>query len=541
MFEEVIEMITSNDEKPSQEIDLQGENLVNRARLTGCVTQEEILNQLGNCKGLQKLVHSIGIVIKIDSESYDHINVMLHGKNASGTVLSLSCPTDGTEKVFHLDDHGSQFNLFKKLKFECKHPGAKASVSVKLYLHEEYKVPVISNEAVAFNTEEYKAMIKKSLLSKGNNKRLKEVIEKAENGEDVTIAFIGGSITQGAVAEPIHTNCYAYQTYKRFKQMFGKGEGENIHFVKGGVGGTPSELGVVRYHRDILKEGTVEPDIVIVEFAVNDADDETEGVCYESLCLQILSANNNPAVVLLFSVFVNDWNLQERLSRVGKHYDLPMVSIKDAVVDQFRLTRDEGNIISKRQFFADIYHPTNDGHTIMADCLAYLFSETKKTQINKDDINISVDPVIGDAFKNIRLLDRKNYLSMAMIDMGSFIETDEDIQMVEMDDNLFSTPQFPNNWMHATTSGNNSFTMKINSKSLILIYKDSGSDAFGKADIFVDGQLMKCVDPREINWTHCHAVILYQEEECKEHFVEIKMASDDVDKHFTILGFGYTL
>ena len=66
--------------------------------------------------------------------------------------------------------------------------------------------------------------------------------------------------------------------------------------------------------------------------------------------MKILSAENKPAVILLFSVFENDWNLQAGLAPVGEYYNLPMVSIKDAVVEQFRLTREEGNIISKGSF-----------------------------------------------------------------------------------------------------------------------------------------------------------------------------------------------
>lgn len=48
----------------------------------------------------------------------------------------------------------------------------------------------------------YNEMIKNSLISTGNNVRIKKVIEKAKNGEDVTIAYIGGSITEGANANP---------------------------------------------------------------------------------------------------------------------------------------------------------------------------------------------------------------------------------------------------------------------------------------------------------------------------------------------------
>lgn len=58
---------------------------------------------------------------------------------------------------------------------------------------------------------------------------------------------------------------------------------------------------------------------------------------------------------------------------MGDLYDLPMVSIRDAVTPQFSLKCGEGRILSKNQFFYDIFHPNNTGHTIMADCLQYLF------------------------------------------------------------------------------------------------------------------------------------------------------------------------
>lgn len=48
----------------------------------------------------------------------------------------------------------------------------------------------------------------------------------------------------------------------------------------------------------------------MVEFAVNDEGDETQGVSFESLVMKILQAENAPAVLLNFAVFMNDWNLQ---------------------------------------------------------------------------------------------------------------------------------------------------------------------------------------------------------------------------------------
>ncbi|WP_454191189.1 SGNH/GDSL hydrolase family protein [Paenibacillus sp. Marseille-Q7038] len=392
---------------------------------------------------------------------------------------------------------------------------------------------------IDFESQAYRNMIDKSLLSKGNTYRLKKAIDKAKRGEPVTVAFIGGSITHGAGAEPLHLNCYVYQTYDLFKRMFAREDGSFIRLIKAGVGGTPSELGIVRYDRDVLRDGTAETDIVIVEFAVNDLDDETKGNCYESLVLKALGAENKPAVILLFSVFESDWNLQDRLAPVGWHYHLPMVSVKDAVVDQFQWTEEQGKVISKKQFFHDIYHPTNAGHKIMSDCLGKLFEEVDRSAPDKDDYTNEKLPLIGNDFVDIKLLDRLNGDLIAVIDEGGFQEMDTDLQQAEMDDHSFSTLQFPNNWMHGGQADKHYFKMTIRSKRLIMIFKDTGSADFGSASIWVNGKRVRTADPHKVNWTRCNAILLYDEQDTGEHTVEIRMDDKQENKRFTILGFGY--
>ena len=114
------------------------------------------------------------------------------------------------------------------------------------------------------------------------------------------------------------------------------------------------------------------PDLVILEFAVNDEGDETEGVFYESLVKHILDKPNHPAVILLFAVFSDDWNLKKRLAPIGLRYELPMVDVLEAVAPQFEAG--SACVIRKRQYFYDVYHPSNMGHRIMADCLLYMLS-----------------------------------------------------------------------------------------------------------------------------------------------------------------------
>ncbi|MDR9855156.1 SGNH/GDSL hydrolase family protein [Paenibacillus sp. VCA1] len=547
LHDAAIEATARPDGTFAQEIYLDGQRLIDKARYAGGGLDEAILENLRSFDGFRRMVHRIGISVHAHGNEKSPVFFTIHnrgksGRYESGTRLRFPCPADGSESLLTLEDYdwSPDDEVPGKFAFEFERAGVLATANIIFYLHDGYPVPEpIPEPPVDFGSESYRRMIEKSLLNKGNNKRLKTAIEKAKRGEPVTIAYIGGSITQGAGAVPLSANCYAYRSYELFKRWFVPSGGDSVRFIKAGVGGTPSELGIVRYERDVLRDGTVEPDIVIVEFAVNDADDETKGSCYESLVLKALAGGNKPAVILLFSVFMNDWNLQDRLAPIGWHYQLPMVSVKDAVVEQFRLSKADGNVISKRQFFYDIYHPTNAGHKIMSDCLGWLFEVTDRSAADGEDLSVDKPPLIGNGYVGTRLLDRMNSDGIARIHPGGFQETDAELQMAELDDHSYGTPLFPHNWMHTAESGNLGFKMTIQSRRLILVFKDSGNHDFGTANIWVDGQLKRTADPHQVNWTHCNAVLLYDEEDVREHTVEIAMAEGNEDKRFTILGFGY--
>ena len=278
-----------------------------------------------------------------------------------------------------------------------------------------------------------------------------------------------------------------------------------------GVGGTPSQLGILRYDRDIGRDGTERPDLVVIEFAVNDGDDETNGVCYESLVRKILDQPQHPAVLLLFSVFANDWNLKDRLAPIGFRYQLPMADVLEAVSPQFSLPKSGGRVLSKRQYFYDVYHPTNTGHQVMADCLLYLLDRLDR-QMPMPPEPMAL-PLYGTDYASIRLLDRKDGWPDVQISPGGFTQRDIELQSVLLDDDT--------------------------EKSLMLIFKDSENPAFGKAEVREDGVLLRTLDPRAVNWTHCHAALLFQGTETRRHKIEISMAPADEEKTFTILGFGF--
>ena len=525
--------------------------LIDAAKLSGNVTDEAMIENLKTRTGLQKMIHSMGVSVSSEDadRSVKFIAEMYPVTPGDETTnIEADIPMDDMEMVIDLSgiDWKDGDRELGQIRFVFDREGIAATTTIKFYLNDGFEAPRQPvDEEVDFFSEAYRSMIEKSLMDIGNDGRLKAVLDKAENGEELTLSFIGGSITQGAGAIPINEKCYARVFYEEFAKRYMKGG--KCRFVKAGVGGTPSELGMIRFERDVLRDGREKPDLIVVEFAVNDEGDETQGVCFESLVRKALSLPWKPAVVLLFSVFSNDWNLQERLSPVGRNYGLPMVSVLDAVSPQFPLMPGSGRVISKNRFFYDVYHPSNLGHQIMADCLINLMEKVNAggNVAVKEFKTHEIRPVIGADFENIELLDRKELpalkekYNISGVDEGSFDRKDEDLQAVEMDKEIEMIPEFPHNWCHPENCREDApFKMNLTCKQLLLVFKDSAGADHGIAQVFVDGKLIREADPHINGWTHCNAVIVLNEEDSREREVVIRMKEGHDNKKFTILGFG---
>lgn len=521
--------------------------LISTAKIVGGIEDETMLGNLRTVEGLKSMVHSIGIEIMAeDKDSQIEFVFQMYGKAdvyGGGTTLSKRMQANGMENIIELDEveWSADDNVPGQIRVNFEKAGELADLSVKFYLRDGFEAPVQEEEAsVDLGDPFYRQMLKNSLLNLGNVKRFKQTLAKARAGEEVTVGFIGGSITQGAGAVPINKECYAYKVFTAFCELAGKGTDENVKYVKAGVGGTPSELGLVRYDMDVLAGGEIEPDLMIIEYAVNDAGDETEGDCYDSLVRKIYNGPGKPAVILLFAVFADDFNLQDRLIPIGQAYDLPMVSVKNAVTPQFYLKAGEGKVIGKGQYFYDCYHPSNIGHTIMADCVAnYMKLADESAEPEKEsDIAGTVAPKSGE-FEDVKVFDRKSVPAEANLAEGSFTQSDKALQFVERNLDLKGTPEFPNNWMHAGECGNDPFEFDITASALFLIYKDSGEVNAGQAKVFVDGEEVLCVDPKVVGWTHCNALLCFRNRPLKQYHVKVQMAPGFETKDFTILGFGY--
>ena len=136
----------------------------------------------------------------------------------------------------------------------------------------------------------------------------------------------------------------------------------------------------------------------------------------------------------------------------------------------------------------------------MADCLEYLMEicdtsdharvDSFRQGMTEEEVLeqcLRGEPAIGNSFEKVKLLDRRDGYEGASMREGGFDATDHELQCVEMDQDLCTTPEFPYNWMYdGSRPQMPGFEMEITCKSLFLIFKDSGEMDVGKADVFVN-------------------------------------------------------
>ena len=387
-----------------------------------------------------------------------------------------------------------------------------------------------STNGLGISDSKYEEIIKKSFVTTGNNHLVKKVLAKMRAGEDVIIAAIGGSVTEGA-GPASYTQGYAYQFKDLFINKYAADKSK-VKFVPAGIGGTPSPMGLIRYQKDVVNTAGRTPDLLIIEFAVNDWLECSNTRAMEYLVRDALK--NNTAVIMLYAAATYT-NQQAQISPVADFYNLPQVSISEGLLNSGVNQEKDSKI-----YYSDYVHPTSAGHTYMAKCLMNLI-ENIDSAAEDPEYSIPSGYKNENPFKTFETVYSNTQDKNVSITTGAFAQKDDAIQGYSHGGKCF-----PDNWMHPSTSSGTAnatsepFSMTLNCKSLIMIYKNANNDSFGSAEVYVDGKLFKTyAGHEEGGWNNCMVVMIIDEQTAAEHKVEIKMAAGQEDKAFTILAFGY--
>lgn len=378
---------------------------------------------------------------------------------------------------------------------------------------EESDLPVLPLPTSYANAEE---LAVSDAWGNCNDAQLASVMTRAQQGEPITVACIGGSITQGTIAKGSmddqveQVRPYADIFHEWWTERFPQSE---ITFVNAGIGGTDSYLGLHRANRDVL---AAHPDVVLVEFSVNDADSNFYKCSYENLIRKLLLSEDAPAVMLLYMAQTNGATAQNSHVLVGFHYNLPMVSYGNCMHEMM----DQGHYTAE-ELSGDEVHPSGLGHAVVGEILWNYLNQVYSDRETLAGQSFELaDVLTKDKYPDADLWDSD---SLTPEDLGTFVEN----RAVE---------QFPNGWMTEEGEGGITFTAEF--RNLGVLYLKTTDGKSGDYEVWVDGEYAHTIRADFTGgWGNAiTAEEVYVSEETAEHTVVIKKAENSEQEKLVLLG-----
>jgi len=349
-------------------------------------------------------------------------------------------------------------------------------------------------------TAEQIKFYKDSICNMGNTYRLAEKLKKAENGESLTVAYLGGSITEG--------KNYSSPFSDYVKSTFANG---SFREINAGMSGTSSVVGLVRSEKDVASQN---PDIIFLEFSVNDHEDIMYKKCYESLVKKFLSLPDEPAVIVLINRSKGGYSSQAQMEAIGKNFDVPVISMANALTKAF-----DSGFLKPDDYFTDEYHPHAKGGQLISDCLAYYFRQAMRSENSSASYTIPNKSVYGSEYStcvNASKSDLKNFSS------GSFAEEK-------------GYGSLPYGYTFQKYGANSPMTFTADGKGLIIVFK-ANSSGMGNLLVTVNGKTTKISGNKLYTWGGPDAELGYWQDTSGKLDVSVKMEDNSSD--FTIWGIG---
>lgn len=357
------------------------------------------------------------------------------------------------------------------------------------------------------DSAEMQEFYQNAIYNMGNTYRLRSKIEKAQKGEEVKIAYLGGSITEGVGKD---NTCYAKRSYDYFADTFGTGD--NVKYINKGLSGTSSVVGLIRAQYDILND---DPDVVFIEFSVNDNASELCKKSFEGLVRQCLSWKSEPAVIIVVNRSKGGNTMQEQMGAIGKNYDVPVLSMDIALTKAFA-----SGLLTTDDYFEDEFHPHDAGNKLISDAIAYYYRQALKTVNRDESYRMPVTSVYGTEYATATLAPP---WELADVVNGSFASSD-------------SNYRFPYGWKFVKGSANTPMTFKATGKGIFILFQSKDDETFGNLKVTVNGQTSVISGKRPYTWGGPDADIAYIQNESGT--LDVSICMEDVDKEFSIWGIG---
>jgi len=241
-------------------------------------------------------------------------------------------------------------------------------------------------------------------------------IAKAKAGKPVIVAYFGGSITAHEGWRP--------RSFEGIQKMFPDCK---MTMVPASVGGTGSIVGLFRADRDLVK---CNPDLVFIEFAVNDGGDavrRTRDVIrsLEGIILKLRKTKPDTDICFFYTMQTQDVETVKKglaqpavcvHEQVASHYNLPSIYIGPAIVKAI----DKGFAVFKGKvadkttgkdadgklvITEDSTHPVIPaGHAFYADVVLSAFKTLASSPATPTAATALPKPIFGDTWERAKTI-----------------------------------------------------------------------------------------------------------------------------------------
>lgn len=283
-------------------------------------------------------------------------------------------------------------------------------------------------------------------------------MEKIDGKKEVSVVFLGGSITEGTGATA------SKKRWASLVQNWLECTFQEYRFLchNKGIGGTDSEFGVIRLEKDVLLQ---KPDIVFVEFAVNDYGKDPDIIlnALEGIVRGIWKENPHAKIIFVITAM---YRMEEECysrhqrpqsvkvhEKVANHYGIPIIFAGESLLSVIRKER-----IDPVDYLPDLVHPNDKGHAFYAqkviDFLKKMYSNKKK----EEWVEHFSEPMGDLRYDEVKMIDAVDCATVFRKESGSlcgryqgYIESNQPGEKGEL---TFSGSGIGVYWMVARDSGN---------------------------------------------------------------------------------------
>ncbi len=224
--------------------------------------------------------------------------------------------------------------------------------------------------------------------------KLKRIISEKKQ---INVVYLGGSITEGAGVKKPELR-WASKIHSWFQEQYPEIEWKEYN---AGIGGTNSEFGVFRLKSDVL---VYEPDVVFVEFAVNDkgaAEDQSLNAM-EGIVRGILKSNLQCQIIFVLTAtddmlteFYDKGQLPGSVlmhERVASHYHIPAINVGMAL--HKRICEEA---VGSEIYLADTVHPNEKGYALYYEAVKEYLEKELESPCDAQEIKTEELPsFLGD-------------------------------------------------------------------------------------------------------------------------------------------------